>query len=105
MSFLVVCGQKGIFSNNSVLILNNDRFHHCEDIVFYLISISVEMMFLPAYSTDLNPIKNVFSTIKSRFNALRPRASTRKQLKHNIEAVINEVGEMSEYYRHFFEKS
>ncbi|KAF7686013.1 hypothetical protein CDIK_3238 [Cucumispora dikerogammari] len=104
MRFLVECSHNDIFSNNPVLILDNVRFNHCEEIVFYLSSISVDMMFLPAYSLDLNPIKNVFSTIKSKFNALRSRASTRKQLKHNIETIINEVEELSEYYRHFLKR-
>ncbi|KAF7690794.1 hypothetical protein CDIK_2628 [Cucumispora dikerogammari] len=89
MSFLVECSRKGLFSNNPVLILDNVRFHYCEEIVFYLSSIDVKVMFLPAYSPDLNPIENVFDTIKSRLNALRPRANTREQLKDNIERVIN----------------
>ncbi|KAF7692163.1 hypothetical protein CDIK_2494 [Cucumispora dikerogammari] len=104
MGFLVECGQKDIFSNNPVIILDNVRFHHCEEIVFYLSSIGVEVMLLPAYSPDLNSIENVFGTIKSRLNAQDPRASTREQLKHNIETVINEVGELREYYRIFWER-
>ncbi|KAF7685088.1 hypothetical protein CDIK_4163 [Cucumispora dikerogammari] len=96
MSFLVECSQKGIFSNNPVLILDNVRFHHCKKIVFYLSSIGVKMMFFPAYSPNFNPIKNVFGTIKSRLNALRPRATIRKQLKNNIETVINVVVELKE---------
>ncbi|KAF7689864.1 hypothetical protein CDIK_2810 [Cucumispora dikerogammari] len=104
MSFLVECSQKDIFSNSPVLILDNVTFHHCEEIVFYLSSIGVKMLFLPVYSPDLNPIENVFGTIKSRLNALRPRASTREQLKNNIETVINEAVELREYYRHFWER-
>ncbi|KAF7699655.1 hypothetical protein CDIK_1088 [Cucumispora dikerogammari] len=104
ISFLVECGQKSIFSNNPVLILDNVRFHHCKEIVCYLSLIGVEVMFFPAYSPDLFSIENVFGTIKSRLNALSPRASTKKQLNNNIETVINEVVELRKYYRHFWER-
>ena len=70
----------------------------------FLTSINVEVLFLSAYSPDLNLIVSVFSTIKSKLNTIRPRANTRDQLKSNINMVIESLSGFREYYRCFWER-
>ncbi|KAF7685706.1 hypothetical protein CDIK_3545 [Cucumispora dikerogammari] len=35
MRFLVVCSEKGIFNQNLILVIDNVRFHYCEEILFF----------------------------------------------------------------------
>ena len=91
-TFLSECSQKGLFNNNVVLVYGNVRFHHCADIKTFLESLDVEIMYLPAYLPDLNPIENVFSCIKHRLDCIRPRATTIAQLKQNVTEVMENLG-------------
>ena len=96
-TFLSECSQKGLFNNNVVLVLDNVKFHHCAEIKTFLESLDVEIMYLPAYSPDLNPIENIFSCIKQRLDCIRPRATTIAQLKQNVIEVIENLGSFTKY--------
>ena len=69
-------------------------------------SIGVEVFYLPAYFSDLNPIENVhvFGCIKQRLDEIRPRALTSLQLKAYISLVIEVLREFSNYYCPFWQK-
>lgn len=49
---------------NSVLVLDNAKIHHDQELLDYLDAFGVNIVFLPPYSPDLNPIESTFSTIK-----------------------------------------
>jgi transposase len=51
-------------STNSVLVLDNAKIHHDQELLDYLDVFGVKVVFLPFYSPDLNPIETAFSTIK-----------------------------------------
>ncbi|KAF7686015.1 Histone-lysine N-methyltransferase SETMAR [Cucumispora dikerogammari] len=103
--FLSECFQKGIFRRNPLLIMDNVRFHHSESINQLLNQFGVERLFLPPYNPELNPIENLFSFIKSKLSAIRPRATTRMALIANIQVALNMVPVgLSEYFRSFWEK-
>ena len=51
-------------SKNSVLVLDNAKIHHDQELLDYLDAFGVKVEFLPPYSPDLNPIESAFSTIK-----------------------------------------
>ena len=102
--FLLECNEKGVFVRNPLLILDNVRFHHSPNIVNLMNNLGVEVMYLPAYSPDLNPIEQVFSCIKAHLNIIRPRATTVSALLSNIEIAISKIsGGLNEYYRSFWE--
>jgi len=50
---------------NSVIILDNAKIHHNEDLIDYLQAFGIHVEFLPPYSPDLNPIESAFSVMKS----------------------------------------
>ncbi|KAG0436826.1 hypothetical protein DMUE_4029 [Dictyocoela muelleri] len=62
--FLNECFEKGIFRNNSILIMNNVAFNKGAELEIFMESRNVMLIFPPPYSPDLNPIENVFSSIK-----------------------------------------
>ena len=51
-------------SKNSVLVLDNTKIHHDQELLDYLDAFGVKVEFLPPYSPDFNPIETAFSTIK-----------------------------------------
>ncbi|GBB94078.1 hypothetical protein RclHR1_02290004 [Rhizophagus clarus] len=51
-------------STHSVLVLDNAKIHHDQELLEYLDAFEVKVEFLPSYSPDLNPIETAFSTIK-----------------------------------------
>ena len=51
-------------SKNSVLVLDNAKIHHDQELLDYLDAFGVKVEFLPPYSPGLNPIESAFSTIK-----------------------------------------
>ena len=50
---------------NSVIILDNARIYHDENLIEFLQAFGICVEFLPPYSPDLNPIETAFSVIKS----------------------------------------
>ncbi|KAI5150756.1 hypothetical protein ENBRE01_1689 [Enteropsectra breve] len=95
--------NKGGFANNLILIMDNITFHKSDSIKTFLQQQGVEYIFLPAYSSEFNPIENVFSAVNARLNQIRPRAETIPELMRNIEESISHLDGFVEYYRHFWE--
>src|SRR4051812_24522852 len=56
--------------DNSVIVMDNARIHHNNELVELLEGLECCVIFLPPYSPDFNPIETAFSTIKSwiRYN-------------------------------------
>ena len=50
---------------NSVIIMDNARIHHDEELVRLVESLGRQVEFLPPYSPDFNPIETAFSSIKA----------------------------------------
>ena len=48
----------------SILIMDNCSIHHIQEVADYLQSVGILVIFLPPYSTDLNPIEELFSFLK-----------------------------------------
>jgi hypothetical protein len=48
----------------SILVLNNARIHHNDDILALTDHFGILIEYLPPYSPDLNPIEEAFSQIK-----------------------------------------
>ncbi|KAG0442363.1 hypothetical protein DMUE_0326 [Dictyocoela muelleri] len=99
--FLNECFEKGIFRNNSILIMDNVAFHKGAELKIFMESRNVTVIFLPPYSPDLNPIENVFSSIKMRLGCIRPRPISREQLKENIVMIIKNFDNCLNYYNKF----
>ncbi len=51
-------------NKNMVVIMDNAAFHKSEQTKQIIENTGAELLFLPPYSPDLNPIENSFGTIK-----------------------------------------
>ena len=57
-----------------IVIMDNMRTHHVKEVQFLLHDANIKLLFLPAYSPDLNPIENMWSKIKAILRKLKIRS-------------------------------
>jgi hypothetical protein len=71
---------------NSYLIMDNASFHKGKDIEELFKNHNINLMYLPPYSPDLNPIEKKWSQIKSLYKKLTHVVEDKVKL---IELVLN----------------
>ena len=59
----------------SVIVWDNARFHHSPTTVKLVEAAGCHLLFLPAYSPDLNPIEPLWATLKTRLRKDLPTAA------------------------------
>jgi transposase len=62
-------------AKHSVLVMDNARIHHNDDLVAAVEDIGGRVLYLPPYSPDLNPIETAFSAMKSWLRRYRDFAN------------------------------
>ena len=65
-SFLVFLKQLDL-PQNTILLMDNVRFHHSQEVKNYIESKEWKTLYTPPYSPWFNPIENVFGIIKNNF--------------------------------------
>jgi transposase len=71
-----------------VFIMDNARFHHAQAVSAVLTTNGSVVKFLPPYSPQLNPIEQVFATVKERYRRCSPRPLNQEQMLTSIKQVI-----------------
>ena len=56
--------------------MDNIRTHHVKEVQTLLQEAGLKLLYLPAYSPDLNPIENMWSKIKAILRKLKIRLSS-----------------------------
>lgn len=56
-----------------IVVMDNLSAHKNEETLAHFTSLGVEVLFLPPYSPDLNPIEKMWSKIKNRLRSLAAR--------------------------------
>lgn len=59
-------------ATGSVLIMDNWTVHHGDDVGDLVEACGCELLYLPTYSPDLNPIEHLFAKVKAFIKSLRP---------------------------------
>ena len=73
-------------AKGSVLVMDNWSVHHGDDVRDSVEACGCELLYLPTYSPDLNPIEHLFAKLKTFIKALRPN-STDKLIQAFCDAV------------------
>jgi transposase len=83
-----------------IVIADNLRSHKGAGVRAAIEARGASLMFLPAYSPDLNPIEQVFAKLKALIRAAAPR--TRETLWHIIGTMLDRFSptECESYLRH-----
>ena len=69
-SQLVFLDESGV-NINDVVVMDNLRTHHIQTVSELLHGAGAEVLYLPAYSPDLNPIEKLWSKVKAVLRKLR----------------------------------
>ena len=56
-----------------IVVMDNLRVHHIEEVKTVLWNAKISVMYLPAYSPDLNPIEMMWSKVKSILRKMKER--------------------------------
>ncbi|WP_246558598.1 IS630 family transposase [Hymenobacter piscis] len=70
-----------------VLVLDNASAHKLEGVKQWLAERGVELLFLPPYSPDFNPVEQAWSKLKTKLRAAQAR--TREALLQALQAAID----------------
>ena len=73
---------------NDVLIMDNCRFHHQQDVKQFLFESNIYFLYLPAYSSQLNPIEEYFSHSKAKYKSLKTLSKTKADITDNVTGLI-----------------
>lgn len=73
------------------LILDNVRFHHSPEVKEACIRKNLNILFLPPYSPQLNPIEEFFGIIKSFYKRSTAPKTTFEEMSRKINAAIFQV--------------
>lgn len=77
-----------IENKNPIVIMDNARFHHANVVRNTLTNAGCNVLYLPPYSPQLNPIEEVFSMVKARYRIIKPRPATLDEMMRNIEEIL-----------------
>lgn len=58
--------------SGTVIILDNWRVHYGDDVTELVEAAGCELLYLPTYSPDFNPIEHLFAKVKAFIKSLRP---------------------------------
>ena len=105
LAYLTKFLQNNLFQalqRNSVVIMDNARFHHSAIVVEAFRVRRAELKFLPPYSPQLNPIEEVFAMIKNRYRDVRPRPTSPEQMKREVMTIVENLANTSfqNFYSH-----
>jgi transposase len=68
----------------SVIVLDNARFHQSPSTAALVAAAGCQLLFLPAYSPDLNPIEHLWAAIKTRLRKNLPTTANPAHFIGNI---------------------
>ena len=74
---------------NYIVIMDNMHTHHAEEVKKTIKDLKINVIYLPPYSPDFNPIEKMWSKIKSILRKLKIRDS--KALPHAVEYAFSKV--------------
>jgi len=89
-------------AKHSVLVMDNARIHHDNDLVTAIEDIGGRVLYLPPYSPDFNPIETAFSALKSWLKRYRNFTDYFDPLYLILVALVQTTPEIAKNY---FKKS
>ena len=88
---------------NKSFLMDNVSFHKSKIIKNIANNSSNNLLFIPPYSPELNPIEEFFSLLKL---GIKDNSNNRSNIRSNITLELNKLKNMNlqNYYKHSFQK-
>ena len=77
-----------VIKQGMTIILDNATFHNNSTVIKAFTDIGLNVLFLPPYSPDLNPIENYWAVLKKRLQSLNTKT---KNFNKNLDYVIRSM--------------
>ena len=77
-----------IENQTPTIIMDNARFHHANVVKNALSNAGCNVLYLPPYSPQLNPVEEIFSMIKARYRSIKPRPETTNEMIKEVENIL-----------------
>ena len=90
-------------AKHSVLVMDNARIHHNNDLITAVEEIGGKILYLPSYSSDFNPIEMAFSALKSWLKRYRDFVNYFNDPIYMLLVALAQI--TSEMAKNYFEKS
>jgi transposase len=78
-------------AEQSVLVLNNARIHHDNDLIEYVEAFDSYIEFLPPYSPDFNSVETCFSVVKSFLKKYRDFVHSCSDAKYPLLVACSQI--------------
>jgi len=88
LEFLNECHERNIFGKEKIILMDNVKFHKTQCIKDFFSKYRIKNDYLPPYSPALNPIEEVFSSLKARYYQIRPYPQCSTEVLNNVRTVI-----------------
>ena len=85
-----------------IIILDNFRTHHAKKVREEAEKLSIVLVYLPPYSPDLNPIENVWKSVKRAVSEVSPLS--KEELKETIAKAFKKMTESISFAKGWIEK-
>lgn len=85
-----------------MIVLDNFRSHHSKLVNETSGKLNIDLVFLPPYSPDLNPIEFIWKSIKRELSRLF--IETREQMRKEIEKYFKKFSQSKTYARKWMKK-
>ena len=80
-------------NENSIVVMDNASIHHVNEVADLISSVGALLIYLPPYSPDLNPIEEVFSSVKAYLKAHECIIHDANDIETVIQAAFMNISE------------
>ena len=91
LELLTKCHERNIFGKEKIILMEYVKFHKTQCTKDFFATNGIHNDYLPPYSPALNPIEEVFSSLKARYYQIRPRPQSSREVFENVRTVIEEM--------------
>lgn len=89
--------------HNKYILMDNIAFHKSKRILELIKKSNNEVLFIPPYSPDFNPIEEVFSKMKMYIRRYINPVTINRDIKILLKKFVNTSGSFECYYKHAFD--
>jgi transposase len=84
------------------VVMDNARIHHVAKVSKWATDNGIQIQYLPPYSPQLNPVENLYASIKMKLNNTRPHPSSTEELRLILNSILDAIVDVD--FSNYFNK-